>query len=232
MSQVMDLTNKPGGDQDVLAGLPAGLKACLQQAPRVVLLANNPAITAADVAALHITPADVVVSFNTCVQAELLTADAVNVFVHGFNAPDQYFFGLPCQPAVQRLFEQHPARCFSVLVGCTQPLCPLPQTGLYRERIPLPALWNYPVDRPKGKRYVGPSTGFNMLVLLDWLRGQPGYGYQLLTLGFSNEAGKLWGGHAWDYERAWLLAADVTVIPLARRSWWQSLLATFGRSSR
>lgn len=111
-----------------------------------------------------------------------------------------------------------------MLVGCTAQICPLPRVALYWERIPLPALWNYPVDRPGGKRYVGPSTGFNALVLFDWLRGHAGYTYQLMTLGFSNEAGKLWGGHAWAYERDWLEKSNVTVVPLQRRPWWQVLL--------
>jgi hypothetical protein len=70
---------------------------------------------------------------------------------------------------------------------------------------------------------VGPTTGFNALVLFDWLRGHAGYRYQLVTLGFSNEAGKLWGGHAWDYERSWLLKADVVRVRPQRRSWWKAL---------
>jgi hypothetical protein len=42
-----------------------------------------------------------------------------------------------------------------------------------------------------------------------------------MSLGFSNEAGKFWSGHAWEYERQWLLEADVTVVPLQHRRWWQ-----------
>ncbi|ROM63691.1 hypothetical protein BK653_25685 [Pseudomonas brassicacearum] len=217
----MALDLLPGGDQSVVGVLPQALKDCLGRASRVVLVANNPAITAADFQALDIGNDDVVVTFNTCVKSALLSPQNVNVFVHGFNAPDAYFFGLPCNPEVQRLFELPGARCFTMLVGCTGEMSPVPGVALYRERIPLPPLWNYPVDRPGGKRYVGPSTGFNALVLFDWLRGQLGYTYEIMTLGFSNEAGKLWGGHAWDYERQWLLEADVTVVPLQRRRWWQ-----------
>lgn len=217
----MALDLLPGGDQSVVGVLPQALKDCLGRASRVVLVANNPAITAADFQALDIGSDDVVVTFNTCVKSALLSPQSVNVFVHGFNAPDAYFFGLPCNPEVQRLFELPGARCFTMLVGCTGEMSPVPGVALYRERIPLPPLWNYPVDRPGGKRYVGPSTGFNALVLFDWLRGQLGYTYEIMTLGFSNEAGKLWGGHAWDYERQWLLEADVTVVPLQRRRWWQ-----------
>ncbi|MHA6136061.1 hypothetical protein ACX3YC_01080 [Pseudomonas mohnii] len=204
--------------------MPQQLKDCLSRAARVVLVANNPAITPADFQTLDIGADDIVVSFNTCIPAPLLSAQSVNVFVHGFNAPDAYFFGLPYGPQVQRLFEQSGERCFTMLVGCTGQICPLPRVALYWERIPLPALWNYPVDRPGGKRYVGPSTGFNALVLFDWLRGHAGYTYQLMTLGFSNEAGKLWGGHAWAYERDWLEKSNVTVVPLQRRPWWQVLL--------
>lgn len=220
----MALDAMPGGHQSVMDGLPEELKECLRKAARVVLIANNPAITSADFQALNIGIDDVVVSFNTCIKSVLLCPQSVNVFVHGFNAPDAYFFGLPYGSEVQRLFESAGGRCFTMLVGSTEAMCPLPRVALYWERIPLPALWNYPVDRPGGKRYVGPSTGFNALVLLDWLRSHPGYTYQLMTLGFSNEAGKLWGGHAWDYERDWLQQSDVIVVPLQRRSWWQVLL--------
>lgn len=223
-SEHMALDALPGGHQSVLRALPIALQSCLREANRVVLVANNPAITEADFHALNIGVDDVVVSFNTCVKGALLTPRSVNLFVHGFNAPDAYFFGLPYGPEVQRLFRQPDARCFTLLVGCTAAICPLSDVALYWERIPLPALWNYPVDRPGGKRYVGPSTGFNALVLFDWLRGHPGFDYQLMTLGFSNEAGKLWGGHAWDYERDWLQKSDVTVVPLQPRNWWQKWL--------
>lgn len=222
----MALDELPGGDQAVFGALSQALKDYLGKAVRVVLVANNPAITAVDFQALNIGSDDVVVTFNTCVKSALLTPQSVNVFVHGFNAPDAYFFGLPYKPDVQRLFERPDARCVTMLVGVTGTVSPLPGVVLYRERIPLPPLWNYPVDRPGGKRYVGPSTGFNALVVFDWLRTHAGYTYQLMTLGFSNEAGKLWGGHAWDYERQWLLGADVIVVPLSRRRWWQGW---FGR---
>jgi hypothetical protein len=222
-SEYMALDALPGGDQSVLQALPEALRESLSRAARVVLIANNPAITAADFQALNIGANDIVVSFNTCIKAPLLNAQSVNVFVHGYNAPDAYFFGLPCGPDVQHLFDQASERCFTMLVGCAAPMCPLPRVAMYWDRIPLPPLWNYPVDRPGGKRYVGPSTGFNTLVLFDWLRGHVGYTYQLMTLGFSNEAGKLWGGHAWDYERDWLQKSDVIVVPLQPRRWWQKL---------
>jgi hypothetical protein len=222
-SSEMVLSALPGGHQDIFNALPDELKACLQKAARVVLVANNPAITREDFQALNIGVNDVVVSFNMCLKFDLLSSDSVNVFVHGFNAPDCYFFGLPYRAELQRLFDQPGARCFTLLVGCSEALCPLPRVALYWDRIPLPALWNYPVDRPGGKRYVGPTTGFNALVLFDWLRGHAGYHYQLVTLGFSNEAGKLWGGHAWDYERSWLLKSDVVNVRPQRRSWWRTL---------
>lgn len=222
----MALDALPGGHQSIQDALPPALKACLRNASRVLLVANNPAITRDDFQALDIGPDDVVVSFNKCVLAPLLDPRSVNLFVHGFNAPDAYFFGLPCGPDVQRIFNDADARCFTLLVGCTGAMCPMPQVALFWERIPLPALWNYPVDRPGGKRYVGPTTGFNALVLFDWLRSQADYSYQLMTLGFSNEAGKRWGGHAWDYERDWLQRSNVVAIPLRRRRWWQKL---FGR---
>lgn len=102
----MALDALPGGHQSVLEALPAPLQACLSRAPRVVLIANNPAITAADFQALNIGVDDVVVSFNTCIKASLLDSRSVNVVVHGYNAQDAYFFGLPLGPDVQRLFDQ------------------------------------------------------------------------------------------------------------------------------
>ena len=213
----------PGRNQSLLDALPEPLRECLSNAARVVLVANNPAITAADFQALNIGVDDVVVSFNTCIKASLLNEQSVNVFVHGCNAPDAYFFGLPCGPNVQRLLDQPDARCFTMLVGSITPMSPMPGVAMYMDRIPLPPLLNYPVNRPGGKLYAGPSTGFSTLLLFDGLRRHAGYTYQLMTLGFSNEAGKLWGGHAWDYEREWLQTADVIVVPLQPRRWWQKL---------
>ena len=101
----MALDALPGGNQSVLGALPEPLRECLSRAHRVVLIANNPAITAADFQALNISANDVVVSFNTCIKAPLLNEQSWNVFVHGYNAPDAYFFGLPYGPDVRRLFE-------------------------------------------------------------------------------------------------------------------------------
>lgn len=210
----LDLTALPGGEQDIIGALPPALAACLAHAKRVIFIANNPAICASDIDALQLSEADIVVSFNTCIKYDLLQQSPVNVFVHGFNAPDQYFFGLPYRPEIQQLFYENGHRCFTLLVGCAAPMSAVPGVMLLRERIPLPALWNYPVQRPNGKRFVGPSTGFNAMVLLSAVRERLGYGYQLFALGFSNEAGKLWGGHAWDYEREWLLRSDVESLAL------------------
>lgn len=204
--------------------LQDALVARLQAAPRVILLANNPAITARDVDALSIGADDVVVSFNTCVKAPLLGGPWTNVLVHGFNEPDRYFFGLPCLPEVQGLLE---AGGFTVLMGCTGEITPLPGVSLLWARFPLPVVADYPVLRPDGKPFAGPTTGFSTLLLFDWLRRERGFGFQLLTLGFSNEAGKLWRGHAWDYERQWLQGAEVTVVPLLPRPWWKRLLKRF-----
>jgi hypothetical protein len=212
----------PGGDQDVIACLTPELKARLKDASRVVLVANNPAIRAIDLAALNLGSRDVVISFNTCIKADLLSPQCTHVLVHGFNGTDRFFFGLPLAPRLLERYQTAPSRFFTVLVGCVGPMSPVPGVSLFRERIPLPPLWDYPVDRPGGKRYVGPSTGFNALVLFDALRAQPHYRYSMITVGFSNEAGKLWGGHAWDYERAWLLAADILRVQLpSPRRWWQ-----------
>jgi len=220
----MDLTALPNGDQDILGAVAEGLLNCLRDAERVVLVANNPAIAAMDFDALALGPRDVVVSFNACIKWPLLSSRWTNVFVHGFNAPDHYFFGLPYSPELQALWRNPLARCFTVLVGVADAMSALADVTLLRERIPLPALWNYPLARADGKRFVGPTTGFNALVLFDWLRREQGLHYRLMTLGYSNEAGKLWSGHAWDYERAWLAAADVETLALHKRPWWQRLL--------
>ncbi|WP_263261290.1 hypothetical protein [Pseudomonas sp. RIT-PI-S] len=210
----MDLTALPGGDQDIVTALPPALARRLATTRRVILVANNPAICRGDFEALRIGQDDVVVSFNACIKADLLQSDSTNVFVHGFNAPDRYFFGLPYRGEINDLLVRAGPRCFTILVGCAAPMSPVPGVMLLRDRIPLPALWNYPIDRPGGKRYVGPSTGFNTMVLFDALRQRQGYGYQIIALGFSNEAGKLWSGHAWSYERKWLLHSDVLTVSL------------------
>lgn len=220
----MDLTVLPGGDQDVFGALAATLVNCLRGAKRVVLVANNPAIEAADFDALEVAPGDVVVSFNACIKWQLLSNRWTNVFVHGYNAPDHYFFGLPYSPELQSLWQDPSAQCFSMLVGVAAPMSALPDVSLLRERMPLPTLWHYPRAHANGKRFVGPTTGFNALVLFDWLRREHGLNYKLLTLGYSNEAGKLWSGHAWEYERAWLASADVEAVPLRKRPWWQRVL--------
>ncbi len=220
----MDLDALPGGGQDILGAVAERLLGCLRDAERVVLVANNPAIEAVDFEALELGPRDVVVSFNLCIKWPLLSNRWTNVFVHGFNAPDHYFFGLPYSPEVQALWQNPQGRCFTVLVGVADAMSALPDVTLLRERMPLPVLWNYPLARADGKRFVGPTTGFNALVLFDWLRREQGLNYKLLTLGYSNEAGKLWSGHAWDYERAWLAAANVETIALHKRRWWQRML--------
>jgi hypothetical protein len=204
--------------------LPDALVARLHGAPRVILLANNPAVTARDMDALNIGASDIVVSFNTCVKAQLLVGPWTNVLVHGFNEPDRYFFGLPCRPEVQAMLD---AGGFTLLMGCTGEITPLPGVGRLWARFPLPVVADYPVTRPDGKPFAGPTTGFSTLLLFDWLRRERGFGYQLLTLGFSNEAGKLWRGHAWDYERQWLQGAEVTVVPLVPRPWWKRLLRRY-----
>ncbi|NMZ71789.1 hypothetical protein HBO32_01665 [Pseudomonas nitroreducens] len=205
--------------------LPPELKVLLRRAERVILVANNPAISAGDFDALALGPRDVVVSFNTAVKAELLSAETVNVFVHGYHGQEFHFFGLPCRPCITRLFEQSPDRCFTLLVGVVNPMSALPRVAIYEDRIPLPTLLDYPRMRPSGKPFAGPSTGFNAMVVFDWLLGRPGYTYELFALGFSNEAGTLWNGHAWDYERAWMHASRVRVIALesAGKRWWWPL---------
>jgi hypothetical protein len=208
----------------VFGTLPDALYERLQAADRVILLANNPAITAADIEALAIGRQDVVVSFNTCMQWRLLSTAWTNVLVHGFNEPDKYFFGLPCSPQVQTMLDSSERGGFTLLMGCTGEITPMPGVGLIWANFPLPIITNYPVYRPSGKLFAGPTTGFSTLVLLDLLRREYAYNFQLLTLGFSNEAGDLWRGHAWDYERAWLHSAQVTAVALQPVSWWKRWL--------
>lgn len=203
--------------------LPPELREFLGCAERVILVANNPAISAADFEALAPGPRDVVVSFNTAIKAELLSDETVNVFVHGYHGQEFNFFGLPCRPCITRLFEQSAKRCFTLLVGVVNPMSALPRVAIYEDRIPLPTLLDYPRIRPSGKPFAGPSTGFNAMVVFDWLLGRSGYSYELLALGFSNEAGTLWKGHAWDYERAWMHSSRVRVIALkgTGKRWWR-----------
>lgn len=215
----------------LLEGLPANLREHLGRARRLILIANNPAIGPADIQALDLGADDVVVGFNLHLKAALLPDEPVHVLVHGYNKGDARFFGLPLQGGVARLFAAEPSRRFSILLAGYDPLCPMPGVGFYQGRLPLEVLQAYPRVGPAGKVIVGPTTGFTSMVLFDWLRRECGYGYELCTLGFSNEAGKLWSGHAWDYERAWLQVSEVRQIPLERKkSKVGRLLAVLGRN--
>lgn len=202
--------------------LPADLIAILRKANRVILVANNPAIGADDFKALAIGVEDVVVSFNTCVKSEYLSPEPTNVFVHGYHAQEFHFFGLPYDPAVTQLLCTTGARCFTILVGAVRPMSALPNVAIFADRIPLPPLQrDYPVLRKNGKPLAGPSTGFNAMVVFDHIRQLSGYHFTLVALGFSDEAGKLWRGYAWEYERAWLSQSSIQRIALVkpRRSW-------------
>lgn len=217
--------NPTSTDTWVESNLPPELRELLGRARRVVLVANNPAIRAEDFDALELGGRDVVVSFNTAIKAELLPVSATQVFVHGYHGQDFYFFGLPCRRCISDLFQQAPQRCFTLLVGVVKPMSALPRVAVYEDRIPLAPLLDYPKLRSDGKPFAGPSTGFNGMVLFDWLRERPGYSYDLFALGFSNEAGKLWKGHAWDYERAWMNDSRVRVVALSRRNKLWSLFS-------
>jgi hypothetical protein len=203
--------------------MPESLLSRLRVAQRVILIANNPAIGKPDMDSLQVGPMDVVITFNTCIKSDLLGAGWVKVIVHGFNEPDRYFFGLPCRPEVESVMSFEEGAGFTILMGCTGHMSPLPGVGLVWARFPLPVIKNYPSYRPDGKLYAGPSTGFSTLVFLDWLRKTEGACYEIVTLGFSNEAGKLWRGHAWDYEREWLRASDVISVGLKYRPWWSRI---------
>lgn len=206
------------GSTDLIENtLSTGLKAALRRARRVILVANNPAIGTDDFKKLAMSADDVVVSFNTCIMSDFLSPEYTNVFVHGYHGQEFHFFGLPCAPAVTQLFEQAKRGCYTILVGVVNPLSALPNVTIFHDRIPLPALQkDYPTLRKSGKPLAGPSTGFNAMVVLEHLRKLDGYQYELLALGFSNEAGTLWKGHAWEYERAWLRHSGVECIVVSK----------------
>lgn len=217
------------GMTDLSAGFPDDLRALLADAQRVVLVANNPAIGKRDMVGLQLGARDVVVYFNNCIPYRLIDPRVVNVFFHGFNVEDRYFFGLPYRPEIAALFQGRRGRCFTVLMGVDEELCPLPDVGYFTGRLPLSALANYPRLDKEGRRGVVPSTGFRVMALFDWLRSHGGFSCELLCLGFSNEAGKLWGGHAWDYERRWVADADVTLLSVSG-GWMSFLLRKLGFS--
>lgn len=215
----------------LLEGLPTNLREHLGRTRRLILVANNPAIGGVDIGALDLGAEDVVVGFNLHLKAALLPVEPIHVLVHGYNKSDAHFFGLPLQGGVAKLFAAQPSRRFSILLAGYDPICPIPGVGFYQGRLPLEVLQDYPRVGPVGRTIVGPTTGFTTMVLFDWLRRECGYGYDLYALGFSNEAGKLWSGHAWDYEREWLQRSEVRQISLARsKGGLGRLLAVLGRN--
>lgn len=200
---------------DFLEGFPAELQILLREARRVVLVANNPAIARGDMSRLGLGANDIVVYFNGCVPYSLIDPKVINVFFHGFNVEDRYFFGLPYRREIVELFRCAPGRCFTVLMGVDEALCPLRGVGYFSGALPLPALIDYPLLDKSGSRRVVPSTGFRVVALFDWLRTHGGFSFELMCLGFSDEAGKFWGGHAWEYERRWLSDAGVTRLSVS-----------------
>lgn len=180
---------------------------------RVILLANNPAITRDHVDALALGPEDLVVSFNKCRNRTLLRRKLHNVFIHRHNYRKSGYFGFPYKGWL-RLFPWFNARFHSVLLGGEVETLPAShrKASFLPLKQPFPALEGYPYERLPSRG--GPSTGFYALAFFDYVKRLKQADYEIILVGFSDEGGSFWDGHAWDFEREWTRESGVTVIKL------------------
>lgn len=180
---------------------------------RVILLANNPAITQAHLHALAIDGADLLVSFNKCRHLALLRRRLHNLFIHRHNYRKGGYFGFPYRGRL-RLFTCCNPRLHSLLLGGEAERSAAGPRGVsfLPLRQPFPALQGYPYERLPSRG--GPSTGFYALAFFEHLKQLRGADYETVLVGFSEEGGSFWDGHAWDFERQWIRCAEVTLIRL------------------
>ncbi|NNN24967.1 MULTISPECIES: hypothetical protein [Pseudomonas] len=199
--------------QQSLNHLSPALLARIQASRRVILLANNPAITREHLDALALGPDDLVVSFNKCRNRTLLRRQLHNLFIHRHNYRKGGYFGFPYKGWL-RLFPWFNKRFHSVLLGGEQAELPASHraSSFLPLRQPFPALEGYPYERLPTRG--GPSTGFYAVAFFDYVKRLKQADFEIVLVGFSDEGGSFWDGHAWDFEREWTRSSDVTVIKL------------------
>lgn len=177
---------------------------------RVILLANNPLLTPALIDSLNIQDSDIVVSFNKCRNLPSLRRRHVNVFIHRHNYRKGGYFGYPYK-GMLRLFSWFNPRLYSVMLGGDEST--LPRAGDF-SFLPLrqafPALEAYPYEGLPTRG--GPSTGFYALAFFDYLKQLKGASFDIVLVGFSDEGGTFWDGHAWEFEREWIKTSAVMVV--------------------
>lgn len=199
--------------QQSLERLSPELLARIEASRRVILLANNPMISQEHIDALAISPDDLVVSFNKCRNLALLRRQWHNLFIHRHNYRKGGYFGFPYKGWL-RFFPWFNTRFHSVLLGGEAES--LPAAHRSASFLPLrqsfPALEGYPYERLPTRG--GPSTGFYAVAFFDYVKRLKQTDYEIVLVGFSDEGGSFWDGHAWDFEREWTRSSGVTVIKL------------------
>jgi hypothetical protein len=178
----MMLDALPGGHQIVADGMPQPLKDCLGRGPRCADRQQS-GHYCADFQALNIGADDIVVSFNNCIPAPLLSRKASMCSfmgsMHQTPTFSAFLMGLGCS-GFSNSRVSVVSRCWWGVLRRSVPCREWPSNGSgFHCRRCGTTRWT---DREK--TLCRPSTGFNALVLFDWLRGHAGYTYQLMTLGF------------------------------------------------
>lgn len=177
---------------------------------RIILLANNPLLTQAHIDALVIDCSDTVVSFNKCRNFAALRRQHLNVFIHRHNYRKGGYFGYPYK-SMMRFFSWFNSNFYSVLLGGDAPTVSSTKACSFLPlRQAFPALEAYPYEGLPSRG--GPSTGFYALAFFDYLKQVKGGDFQILLVGFSDEGGSFWDGHAWDFEREWIKQSGVIVV--------------------
>lgn len=201
------------------SGLPAGIAQQLGHSiQRVVLIANNPAITR-DLITPLIQPSDLLVFFNTTPHLPL--------FAH-FSNPRLFFFrsifnngqhwGIPPQthqfPELAHLAQQG---ALSVMYSNYAPNAtrfPAPLRAIFSNPATACLVPENPVhcqDYPykAGEPFFGPSSGFILYRIFLFFKFSLRMSHPLqktfsmVLLGFNNSPGsQLWDCHDWDFERA------------------------------
>lgn len=224
----------PDSEPDGAPVAIAGLVSALRGRRSVTLLANNPALTPRDLAAVPCAERDAVVHFNRApFLPRFLSGRHLNVLVLRQHFDTGRFHGWPTEARTLDAMRAAPER-FHLLLCLNDPRRgALPDPGAVpRSRFAVddPAVRDgYPLVPDIA--FAAPSTGFAVLMLLR-AHGLPGgetgrWHRALVRLGlarprglllcgfFDTPEGRFWPGHSWAHERARI--AGQGLRDLARR---------------
>jgi len=212
---------------------------------RVILLANNPALEPAQVAALAPGSDDLLVQFNRLSFFELFRAHACHK-LHVFTRRQETHFGFDAtgRPALPLLEEAAASRALlftSLDLVYLQPFIAALPAGneafhLAGKRAIAPWYPRLGPDRPQ----MTPSTGFAALLLIlaarEARRRAGGRVSRVQLVGFTGFARRAWRGHDWWLEQRWLARRDdlerLLTPPATLRDrlealrWWRRHLRT------